>query len=85
MDTIYFEFDGTLYSGHIMRNPAGAEYIWFVFDDDKMSSLFGDTVAFHFHRGKLSPVYHYTNKASFIEDLRKKVEAVLVPRETLRR
>ena len=75
MDKIYFDYEGSIYSGYLMQDPAGGEYIWFVFNDDEMTNLFGDSVAFTFDGGSLVPVYQYTNKASFIEDLRKIVEA----------
>lgn len=58
-----------------------SDYAWFVFNDDEMSALFGDTIAFLIRKGELLPVYHYTHRAPFVEYLRKKVEAAYLLRE----
>lgn len=78
MENIYFEFNGTTYSGYLLSEASvDPKYFWFVFNEEEISALLGETIAFHLHEGQLLPVYQYTNKASFIEYLRKKVEAAL--------
>lgn len=79
MGNIYFDFNGKTYSGYLLSSEKeDSKYFWFVFNEEEMSDLFGDTIAFHIQGEELLPVYQYTNRASFIEYLRKKVEAALL-------
>jgi hypothetical protein len=78
MQNIYFDFNGKTWSGYLLWDTAAdAKYFWFVFNEDEMSEQFGDTIAFYIQGGRIMPVYQYTNKASFIEYLRRKIEAFL--------
>jgi hypothetical protein len=83
MDTLYFTFQGKRYSGHIISNKDRADdYYWFVFNDDELIELFGDSVAFQVRKGVAQPVYTYSRFADLILQLQTLVQQYGVNRIT---
>ncbi len=78
MENIYFEYQGQQYSGYIISSSSTeATYFWFVFNEDEIIDLLGDSIAFYFKKGRLAPVYHYSRHAMLVEQLCRKVEAAI--------
>lgn len=80
MQQIAFEYNGNKYDGFLLKDVAAeTQYYWVLVNDEEISGIVGDSVAFHLQNGRLEVVYPQASQEAFIEQLRKRVESVVLP------